>query len=55
MLLTSLFNHEGLTYLSFSIVLLIIALVSLHAPKEYQPYKPRARWKKKIRQAINMT
>ncbi len=49
-IIDTIFNHEGLTYLSMSLILMITLIVIIHTPKEYQPYKPRARWKKILRQ-----
>jgi hypothetical protein len=49
----AIFNHEGLTYLSMSLILMITLIVIIHTPKEYQPYKPRARWRKILRQSTS--
>jgi hypothetical protein len=52
-ILLTLFQHEGLTYLSFSIIVIIIAIFLSHRTKEYQPYKPRARWKKRLEKTVS--
>jgi len=47
-LLAILLDNEGLAYACISWYFILIMIAYLSTPKGYQPYKPKARWKKKL-------
>jgi len=47
-LLAIFLDNEGLAYACISWYFILIMIAYLSTPKGYQPYKPKARWKKKL-------
>jgi hypothetical protein len=49
--MSALVHYEGMCYLLLSVQLLTILLIVAFGPNEYQPYRPKARWKKKLKKS----